>query len=209
MLLITVATKALRDSLGRSLLMAAAKGWGISHETFTSDLYLIIISGIFYFVLDFAYETVMKTNSDSQLWLILLVSLPLIIMNTFIFYFVFAWFAQIFYRLKLLKQSYKLRLLKQFATILGLAGGISVCWTIVELLSRFFLRIDDTWRWSWLFIGIWDIIFLLLVLGLIVIWRINDKSIYLATSQQIHNDDEELSKEEEEEKYGIELGRIK
>jgi Lung seven transmembrane receptor len=208
LLLGAVLTKAIRDSFGRVLLMGAAKGWGIIHEEISSGVWIIVTSGILYFFFDIAYEVIIRVHEGIPLWMLLLVSLPLIVLNTLVFYFVFAWFSQVFYTLNLLKQLYKLRLLKQFAFVLGIAGTISIIWTIVDTLARVFLNKENTWQWMWLYIGIWDIIFLLLVISLMIIWRINKNSKLLATSQEIRSDDNELSYEEEE-KYGVELAKVK
>lgn len=59
----------------------------------------------------------------------------------------------------------------------------------------------------WLYIGIWDGIFLIVVVSLMVIWRVSKNSKLLAESQELRIDDNELSHEEEG-KYGIELSKV-
>ena len=110
--------------------------------------------------------------------------------------------------MKTSNQNYKLALLKQFATILGIGGSISVIWTIIDSLTRIFVDKEQTWEWFWLHIGIWDLIFLVMVISLLFIWRINSNSKLLASSHELRsNDDDELSIEVEE-KYGIELAKV-
>ena len=125
-------------------------------------------------------------------------------MNTLIFFLVFAWFDQIFRRLRASNQTYKSKLLKQFAVVLGISAGISVIWTILEIIVKVFRNYEDIWKWGWLYIGIWDMIFLLMILSLMVIWRINTNSNLLASSHELRNQDDDLASEEES-KYGIEL----
>ena len=206
-LLIGIIIKAFRDSLVRILLMAAAKGLGISWETIKTKPWVIYASGISYFVFDAIYEGIARTHDYIDLWLLLLISFPLILLNTAIFYLIFSWFAQTFYRLNFLKQNYKLKLLKQFAYVLGFAGIFSVLWGVLEHLGRFFLTKERIWKWTWLYIGIWDIIFLMVVISLMVIWRVSENSKLLAVIQELRDDDNELSHEEEA-KYGIELSKV-
>jgi Lung seven transmembrane receptor len=202
-----VVIKAFKDSAGRVLLMAAAKGWGITEETVKSKLCFNYTIGILYFIFDLLYESVYKFDESIEIWELILISAPLIALNTIIFYLVFSWFSSIFYRLTFLQQKYKLDLLKQFASVLGFTGVISVVWGLAETLGRFFFKKDEAWQWGWVYAGIWDIIFLMLVISLMVIWRISTNSKLLAMSQELQDRDSENSKSED--KHVIELPSIK
>lgn len=189
--------------------MAAARGWGITQDNSSNKAWIIYLSGVVYFLFDLIYLITFKVQESLELYLLLLVSFPLIVLNTLIFYLIFSWFSQTLYKLNFLKQSYKLRLVKQFALLLGLAGLVSVIWGMLETLARFFWKQSDMWKWDWLYIGIWEAIFLILVISLIVIWRVSKNSKLLAITHEIRDDDHEISQEEEEAKYGIELSKVK
>jgi len=90
--------------------------------------------------------------------------------------------------------------------MLAIGAIISVLWTLVEVFTKAFLHIEEYWKLLWLYIGIWDIIFLLMMISFIVIWKIDEKSELLAHSYEIHGE-EDLSYEQEE-AYGIELPRV-
>lgn len=204
MMTAAILVKAARDASARALLMSAAKGLGIVHEKINDGIWIIGGSGVVYFVFDCIYEGILRMKDVLRIWVLILGSLPLIFMNTLIFFLVFAWFDQIFRRLRASNQTYKSKLLKQFAVVLGISAGISVIWTILEIIVKVFRNYEDIWKWGWLYIGIWDMIFLLMILSLMVIWRINTNSNLLASSHELRNQDDDLASEEES-KYGIEL----
>lgn len=207
MLLIGVTiTKGIRDSVGRALLMGAAKGWGIVHDKISEHFLLIVISAVLYFIVDVAYEITFRTRLHTSFSLMITLSIGLVLLNTFVFYCIFLWFAQIFERLDTSNQRYKLKLFKRFATILAVGAVICIVWTIAETLGKFFLDFETIWHYSWLYIAVWDVIFLLMVLSLLVVWRIETNSKLLASHHELRNQDDELSAEEEG-KYGIELSK--
>ncbi|OMJ80586.1 hypothetical protein SteCoe_19128 [Stentor coeruleus] len=206
---LVIIIKSFKDSFGRVLLMGAARGWGITKDISKNKGWTIYLTGIVYFIFDFIYLITFKVEESFELYLLLLASFPLIVLNTLIFFFVFSWFSKILYKLNFLKQNYKLKLVKQFALLLGLAGLASVIWGTLEILARFFWKQSDMWKWDWLYIGIWEAIFLILVISLIAIWRVSKNSKLLAITQEIRDDDNEISQEEEEAKYGIELSKVK
>lgn len=206
LLITSIIFKGLRDSAGRSLLMAASHGWGIVNDNPPYKNYIIYCCGFTYFIFDVVYEGSIKLYHEGELWALIVTTLPLILTNSVIFYFVFAWFVQSFIRLRLMRQVYKLGLIKKFSFILILGAIISVLWTIVEVFTKVFLHIEEYWKILWLYIGIWDLIFLLMVISFMVVWKVDENSEMLANSYQVQVE-EDLSYEQEE-GYGIELPRI-
>jgi hypothetical protein len=204
--LTAILVKSFKDAFGRILLMAAARGWGITIDASTSKTWLILFSGTLYFIFDVVYQVVLRYTHQMELRLLLLISGPLVALNTLIFYFVFSWFSQTFYKLNFYKQVYKLSLLRQFACVLGLAGLISLIWGVLETVFRFFIR-KHYWWTEWVYIAFWDIIFFLLVVALMVIWRVSEKSKLLAVTQEIRDSEHDISQEDEG-KFGIELGKV-
>ena len=207
LLILSIATKSLRDSVGRCLLLAASYGWGIVDDNPPYGNRIIYFCGFFYFIFDAVYETVNKVYLDNELWVIILSTLPLVLINSLIFYFVFAWFVQVYMRLKLMAQSYKIELFRKFACVLFVGGLVSVLWTIIEILTKSFLLIEDYWTGIWLYTGIWDLIFMLMTVSFMIIWKIDEKSQFLAQAYQIRSEDDLES--EKEEKYGVELVKIR
>ena len=203
LLILSIATKSLRDSVGRCLLLAASYGWGIVDDNPPYGNRIIYVCGLLYFIFDVVYETTNKVYLDNELWVIILSTLPLILINSLIFYFVFAWFVQVYMRLKLMAQSYKIELFRKFACVLFVGGLISVLWTIIEILTKSFLSIEDYWAGIWLYTGIWDLIFMLMTVSFMIIWRIDEKSQFLAHAYQIRSEDDLEC--EKEENYGVEL----
>ena len=198
--------KSFKDSLGRVLLLAASRGIGIippSPESKNSSLYIL---GVLYFTFDLIYQISLKLSSRPDLFSLVVLSFPLILLNTIIFYYIFTWFSKTVFTLKFSKQEYKLKLLKQFAVVLGLGGILSLVWGVLEIISRFFFKRNIWWVTS-LYFAIWDMIFFFIVSSLIVIWRVNLNSRLLADTQELRNEDHEISHEDEG-KYGIELSRV-
>ncbi|CAG9320882.1 unnamed protein product [Blepharisma stoltei] len=206
-LILSIFLKALRDGLGRVLLLCASKGWGIVHSTLGDSLKLILVTGSLYVIFDMIYEAVLRTHESAELWITLLVSLPLVIINTFVLYLMFSWLVLLFFQLTQNKQNFKLGLFKQFGWALAIVGGLSALWTIVESFIKFIWPKDEVWHWYWMFIAVWDVVFFIVIISVMIIWRVNERSKLLAFSEEVQEDDE-LSFEEEE-KAGIELTKKK
>jgi hypothetical protein len=201
-----IVIKSFKDALGRVLLMAASRGVGIiqiSGDVSNKGLYIL---GTFYFVFDLSYQIPLKMMQHPELFYLVLLSLPLITLNTVVFYYIFSWFSKTVFRLKFYKQEYKLKLLKQFAVVLGIGGLCSLVWGIVEIIARFFLK-RSIWWVNCLYFAVWDLIFFFLVTSLIVVWRVNTNSKLLADTQELRDEDHEISHEDEG-KFGIELHRV-
>ena len=194
--LTAILLKAVRDSICRTLLLSAAKGWGITKPSLGSARPRIIAIGTFYFFFSLLYETAVKTTGVRETALLTMLSFPLILLNTLIFYCVYSWLIKSFSKLTNQGQLYKLKLLTQFGWVLGISGTVCVLWTVTESLVRLLFHFEQVWMWHWLFIGVWDVIFFLGVLSVMVVWRLNSHSKMLAYIEEIQ--DSELSHEEEE-----------
>jgi hypothetical protein len=205
LLIVTVLAKSLRDALGRSLLLAASHGWGIVDDNPPFGKCIIYVCGVLYFLFDVVYEGFSKTYAENELWVLMATTLPLVLTNALIFYFVFAWFAQVYVRLQQMGQAYKITLLRKFACVLFVGGFVSVLWTVVEVVTKSFLQVEEYWTGLWLYIGIWDLIFMLMTVSFMIIWKIDENSQILAHAYQIRSDDDLSS--EREGNMGIELSK--
>ena len=203
--LTAIILKSFKNALGRVLLLAASRGIGIipsSPDSKNSSLYLL---GVLYFIFDLVYQIPLKLTSYPGLIYLVVLSIPLIVLNTIIFFYIFSWFSKTVFRLKFYKQEYKLKLLKQFAVVLSLGGVLSLVWGTLEIIARFSFK-KNFWWVNCLYFLIWDLIFFFVVTSLIVIWRVNMNSRLLADTQELRDEDHEISHEDEG-KYGIELSR--
>lgn len=201
-----IIVKSFKDSLGRTLLLAASRGLGIIPSSYSGSLSSLYILGFLYFIFDLIYQIVFKLNHNSELLLLMGLSIPLIILNTIIFYQIFSCFSKTFFRLKFYKQEYKLKLMKQFAFVLGIGGLASLMWGGLEILARYFWK-RNVWWLNSMYFAVWDLIFFFVIISLLVIWRVTVSSKLLAYSQELKDDEHEISHEDEN-KYGIELSKV-
>jgi len=201
-----VIVKSFKDALGRTLLIAASKGLGIIQTTHSGSNSLLYILGILYFAFDLVYQISFKLDHNPEMLLLIGLSIPLILLNTTIFYLIFSWFSKTFFRLKFYKQEYKLKLMKQFALVLGIGGLISLVWGGLEILARHFWKRNIWWVNS-MYFAVWDLIFFFVIISLLVIWRVNVNSKLLADTQELRDDEHEISHEDEG-KFGIELSKV-
>ena len=84
---------------------------------------------------------------------------------------------------------------RSFGWILGIVASVYVVWRITENTLKSLYTKDTILEFAWVFSAMWDLIFVLVVMSMMCIWRVNEHSEMLAYSCQIGAEDESLSEE--------------
>ena len=128
-------------------------------------------------------------------WAILLSSIPLISLNILVLFMIHTSIIKILEELNRQKQRYKIQLLMSFGWVIGIAAAIYAIWGVTETILKYIYSRNGIWKYDWIFISIWDLIFILVALSMVCIWRVNKHSQTLAFSHQLGGDDDHLSEE--------------
>ena len=183
---------ALKASVVRALLVGAVEGWQVIVPLSNASPAMPLRVGFAYFAVALLYDLSVHPLNSLSAGYALLLSVALVVLNVCVFYLLFFTLCRVVYSLMDENQAFKLRLFKHFGWCLGVAAGVYVLWALTEILLK--LSVSPLWAYTWVFTAVWEGIFLLLVLPLLLVWGIDKYSKMLAYAEEL--EDGNLSEEE-------------
>ncbi|EFA84497.1 seven transmembrane domain protein [Heterostelium album PN500] len=176
-------------AFARLLVLIVSMGYGILIPTLTRiTKYKIGVLTALYIFFRF-----LMSYADTSISGIIL-SIPVSVIDTVYYYWIFISLINIFNNLKLKRQQAKLKTIKSFCIVLVISAIISGLLLIVSLIVLSRPR-DKVWKSLWIWDAVWDMLYFLILCSIVWIWRPSEISHTLGYNEITDIDDEDVTLE--------------
>lgn len=199
-----------KRTLARMLVIIVSLGFGIVKPRLGPMLHRVVGTGALYFVLAGveSYLRVMNIKSDPNNQ-ILVASIPLAVLDSAICWWIFTSLVQTTRTLRLRRNMVKLTLYRHFTNTLIFAVLASVVFMLFSIKTHRLSKCLTDWKDLWEDEAFWHILFSLLLLVIMVLWRpTNNNQRYAFTPLLDNPEDEEDDDEEDQfvaDVYGVKM----
>ncbi|XP_050319917.1 transmembrane protein 87A [Bactrocera neohumeralis] len=185
-----------KRTLARMLVIIMSLGFGIVKPRLGPMLHRVVGVGALYFVLACveSYLRVTSTKTDEQL----VAAIPLAVLDTGICWWIFTSLVQTTRTLRLRRNMVKLSLYRHFTNTLIFSVLASVIFMLYALHVRKSQNCTPIWRNIWFDAAFWHILFSVLLLVIMILWRpTNNNQRYAFTPLLDAPDDEDDDEEDQ------------
>lgn len=199
-----------KRTLARMLVIIVSLGFGIVKPRLGPMLHRVVGTGGLYFVLAGveSYLRVMNIKSDPNNQ-ILVASIPLAVLDSAICWWIFTSLVQTTRTLRLRRNMVKLTLYRHFTNTLIFAVLASVVFMLFSIKTHRLAKCLTDWKDLWEDEAFWHILFSLLLLVIMILWRpTNNNQRYAFTPLLDNPEDEEDDDEEDQfvaDVYGVKM----
>ncbi|KAH8282955.1 hypothetical protein KR054_011165 [Drosophila jambulina] len=198
-----------KRTLARMLVIIMSLGFGIVKPRLGPMLHRVVGVGTLYFVLACVESYLRITNIKSDRSELLVASIPLAVLDTGICWWIFTSLVQTTRTLRLRRNMVKLSLYRHFTNTLIFAVIASVIFMLFALRLRRIENCTPGWRDIWIDTGFWHILFSVLLLVIMILWRpTNNNQRYAFTPLLDAPEDEDEEDEEDQfvaDAYGVKM----
>lgn len=177
------------------LVVVGSMGWGVTKPQLSrSTTCQVVTCSVVLIVLDFTRRMVLffrNTRGDRMVStsFVFLVLVPISILNGGIFYWVIYSLGKVIEQLREQNQSEKLKLFESLHRILVFAMAAALL-SEVHQMSSITRSMEEEWKMHWFYAeGVSHILFLLVLMGIMCLWRPHENSQRYAFSSQVGDDD--------------------
>ncbi|EDW03777.1 transmembrane protein 87A [Drosophila grimshawi] len=198
-----------KRTLARMLVIIMSLGFGIVKPRLGPMLHRVVGVGALYFLLACVESYLRITKDKSDRSELLVATIPLAVLDTGICWGIFTSLVQTTRTLRLRRNMVKLSLYRHFTNTLIFAVIASVIFMLFALRLRRTENCTPGWRDIWLDTAFWHILFSVLLLVIMILWRpTNNNQRYAFTPLLDAPEDEDDEDEEEQfvaDAYGIKM----
>ncbi|KAH8403204.1 hypothetical protein KR222_007264, partial [Zaprionus bogoriensis] len=198
-----------KRTLARMLVIIMSMGFGIVKPRLGPMLHRVVGVGALYFLLACveSYLRITKVNSDrSEL---LVATIPLAVLDTGICWWIFTSLVQTTRTLRLRRNMVKLLLYRHFTNTLIFAVIASVIFMLFALRLRRTENCTPGWHDIWIDTGFWHVLFSVLLLVIMILWRPTNNNQRYAFTPLLDNPEDEDEDDEEDQfvadAYGVKM----
>lgn len=188
-----------KRTLARMLVIIVSLGFGIVKPRLGPMLHRVVGTGGLYFVLAGveSYLRVMNIKSDPNNQ-ILVASIPLAVLDSAICWWIFTSLVQTTRTLRLRRNMVKLTLYRHFTNTLIFAVIASVIFMLFSIKTHRMARCLTDWKDLWEDEAFWHILFSLLLLVIMILWRPTNNNQRFAFTPLLDNPEDEDDDEEDQ-----------
>jgi len=185
-------TSVSRRTISRMLVVAVSMGYGVVKPILGDEKKKILVLGLVYWIFAFAFEVLIHYSQTQEVSPMLrtILTPPVAILDGYFWWWLFASLNDTVAQLKKKRQMAKLRLYKKFSWCLGIslaAAFIFACYQLYYVWMKLYL---ENWRVMWILeVGFWQVLFTVIFLSIMVLWRPSRHASHYAYSQQIATED--------------------
>eukprot|EP00922_Rhytidocystis_sp_ex-Travisia-forbesii_P014863 GHVS01022223.1.p1 GENE.GHVS01022223.1~~GHVS01022223.1.p1 ORF type:complete len:546 (+),score=44.21 GHVS01022223.1:87-1724(+) len=196
LLVMSILTAVLKNIFSYMLVLVASLGWGVTKPTLERPvIFKIQAVVLLYIVLDSIRQVTDEFIYSPQLpvahfLLVVCCIIPISILNGIVFYWIFSSLTDLLEVLEEQKQFEKLQIFKRLLAVLVAA---LILFTMALFVQIYALASDVATRWQvhwWLSDGVPHLLFMLVLLVMMCLWKPNQHSRRLAYFQELPDDDE-------------------
>ncbi|XP_054741674.1 transmembrane protein 87A [Anastrepha obliqua] len=195
-----------KRTLARMLVIIMSLGFGIVKPRLGPMLHRVVGVGALYFVLACveSYLRVTSTKTDEQL----VAAIPLAVLDTGICWWIFTSLVQTTRTLRLRRNMVKLSLYRHFTNTLIFSVIASVMFMLYALHVRKTQNCTPVWRNIWLDTAFWHVLFSVLLLVIMILWRPTNNNQRYAFTPLLDAPEDEDDDEEDQfvaDAYGVKM----
>ncbi|XP_052850857.1 transmembrane protein 87A [Drosophila gunungcola] len=198
-----------KRTLARMLVIIMSLGFGIVKPRLGPMLHRVVGIGTLYFVLACVESYLRITNVKTDRSELLVASIPLAVLDTGICWWIFTSLVQTTRTLRLRRNMVKLSLYRHFTNTLIFAVIASVIFMLFALRLRRIENCTPGWRDIWIDTGFWHILFSVLLLVIMILWRPTNNNQRYAFTPLLDNPEDEDDEDEEDQfvadAYGVKM----
>ncbi|XP_043661931.1 transmembrane protein 87A [Drosophila teissieri] len=198
-----------KRTLARMLVIIMSLGFGIVKPRLGPMLHRVVGVGTLYFVLACVESYLRITNVKTDRSELLVASIPLAVLDTGICWWIFTSLVQTTRTLRLRRNMVKLSLYRHFTNTLIFAVIASVIFMLFALHLRKVENCTPGWRDIWVDTGFWHILFSVLLLVIMILWRPTNNNQRYAFTPLLDNPEDEDDDDEEDQfvadAYGVKM----
>ncbi|XP_055837976.1 transmembrane protein 87A [Episyrphus balteatus] len=199
-----------KRTLARMLVIIMSLGFGIVKPRLGPMLHRVVGTGALYFILACveSYLRVMRTKNDQRHEL-LVASIPLAVLDSGICWWIFTSLVQTTRTLRLRRNMVKLSLYRHFTNTLIFSVIASVIFMLYSIRIRRTENCSPGWREIWVDFAFWHVLFSVLLLVIMILWRPTNNNQRYAFTPLLDNPEDEDDDEEEDQfvadAYGVKM----
>ncbi|XP_023177241.2 transmembrane protein 87A [Drosophila hydei] len=198
-----------KRTLARMLVIIMSLGFGIVKPRLGPMLHRVVGVGTLYFVLACVESYLRITRVKSDRSELLLSTIPLAVLDTVICWWIFTSLVQTTRTLRLRRNMVKLSLYRHFTNTLIFAVIASLIFMLFALRLRKTESCTPGWRDIWIDTAFWHILFSVLLLVIMILWRPTNNNQRYAFTPLLDNPEDEDDEDEEDQfvadAYGIKM----
>ncbi|CAG9766977.1 unnamed protein product [Ceutorhynchus assimilis] len=166
-----------KRTLARMLVIIVSLGFGIVKPRLGSTLHRVVGVGILYFFLaaseGYLRNTKTKSSNDRDL---LVASVPLAVLDSAICWWIFSALVNTTRTLRLRRNEAKLALYRHFTNTLIFSVVASVIFMLYCIKFHHYVKCLTVWKDIWLEDAFWHILFSIILLVIMILWRPNNNN---------------------------------
>ncbi|XP_034230128.1 transmembrane protein 87A [Thrips palmi] len=186
-----------KRTLARMLVIIVSLGFGIVKPRLGAMLHKVLTSGVLYFVLASveSYKRIMGTNLKS--YDLLMATVPLALLDSAFCWWIFSNLVQTMRTLRLRRNLVKLSLYRHFSNALYFSVLASCCFMIYSVRFHKLTDCLTDWKELWVDEAYWHILFSLILLVIMILWRPTNNNQRYAFTPLLDNPEDEDDEEEQ------------
>ncbi|XP_032819683.1 transmembrane protein 87A isoform X2 [Petromyzon marinus] len=186
---------ALKRTLARLLVIIVSLGYGIVKPRLGTTMYKVVGVGMLYLIFS-SVEGILRISGGQEFDLDLLAAIPLAVLDTALCWWIFISLYQTMKMLMLRRNVVKLSLYRHFTNTLIFAIIASLIFIIWTTRKFRFAECQSDWRELWVEEAFWRLLFSLILLVIMVLWRPSANNQRYAFTPLLDNDEDEDEEEE-------------
>lgn len=196
-----------KRTLARMLVIIVSLGFGIVKPRLGAMLHKIMVSGVLYFVLASWEGYKRKTGFPPKNYEHLLASVPLALLDSIFCWWIFSNLVQTMRTLRLRRNLVKLSLYKHFSNALYFSVIASCCFMVYAIRFHTLANCLTDWKDLWVDEAYWHILFSIILLVIMVLWRPTNNNQRYAFTPLLDNPEDEDDEEEQftSEAFGLKM----
>lgn len=198
-----------KRTLARMLVIIVSLGFGIVKPRLGSMLHRVVGMGSMYFLLACVESYFRIDNQQDEKDRILVASIPLAILDSILCYWIFTSLVQTTRTLRLRRNMVKLALYRHFTNTLIFAVIVSVLFMLYSIKNHRLASCIEDWTNVWIDDAFWHILFSVLLLVIMILWRPTNNNTRYAFTPLLDNPEDEDDEDEEEQfvsdAYGVKM----
>ena len=171
-----------KRAVSRCLVIMLSLGWGVIRDTLGETKRHIIIVGIVYFILSstrvIGEEVLQKELEEAHgepsvklFDFVKCVTVVLVLVDTFIYLWIFDSLSGTVQYLQNMNQNMKLKRYLRFRLILSFSVLFAVIWGVFEIVNHFMQTGILSYEQKWAVNGFWELNYLVILISVAVLWR--------------------------------------
>lgn len=170
-----------KRTVSRLLVLVVAMGFGVVKANLGDAKSKVLTLGALYFFFSGSFQ-ILSNNAAAEGLTTLLV-IPVALLDTFFYWWIFLSLVRTITQLIYRKQSIKLEMYKRLFITLVLSGLASALVVIYQLYAVLTSSVDDRWETWWIWESFWHVLYFLVLLVICILWRPTENNLRYAFAE--------------------------